>query len=197
MFFFADYEGFRRVYHQVLFATLPTTAELTGDFSAYNISLKDPLTGSALPGKRIPISQISPFASTVFAALPTPNLSDNSNNYLSAPADTTNGNKGDFRYDYFVSQKVSLFARYSQGNTNIFNPAPIPGIAGGNSNGNVYIYNKQGVLGSTWTVSPTSVLEARLGVDYTQGKLRLHWVPRRPACCYRISPVIRRLRADC
>jgi Carboxypeptidase regulatory-like domain/TonB-dependent Receptor Plug Domain/TonB dependent receptor len=169
MFFFADYEGFRRVYHQVLFATVPTAAELGGDFSAYNVSLKNPLTGQAIAGNKIPVSQITPFASTVFAALPTPNVSGNSNNYLSNPADTTDGDKGDFRYDYFVNQKVSVFARYSQSNTNIFNPAAIPGIAGGNSNGNVFIYNKQGVLGSTWTVSPTSVLEARLGVDYTQG----------------------------
>ena len=93
MFFFADFEGFRRVYHQVLFATLPSAAELAGDFSAYNVSLKNPLTGSPLPGKRIPVPQISPFASAVFATLPTPNLSGNSNNYLSAPADTTTATK--------------------------------------------------------------------------------------------------------
>ncbi len=169
MFFFADYEGFRRVFHQVLFATLPTTAELAENFSAYNVSLKNPLTNQAVPGNIISPAQITPFAATVFAALPAANLPGNSNNYASAPADTTDGNKGDFRYDYFINQKVSVFARYSQGDTNIFNPASIPGIAGGNSNGNVFIYNKQGVLGSTWTVSPTAVLEARLGVDYTQG----------------------------
>ncbi|HEX4165116.1 MAG TPA: carboxypeptidase regulatory-like domain-containing protein [Bryobacteraceae bacterium] len=169
MFFFADYEGFRRVYHQVLFATVPTAAELSGDFSAYNVTLKNPLTGQAIPGNKIPTSQITPFASNVFAALPVPNLPGNSNNYLTNPADTTDGDKGDFRYDYFINQKVSFFARYSQSNTNIFNPAPIPGIAGGNSNGNVFINNKQGVLGATWTVNATSVLEARLGVDYTQG----------------------------
>ncbi len=169
MFFFADYEGFRRVYHQVLFATLPTAAELAGDFSAYKVSLRNPLTGQAIPSNKIPVSQITPFASTVFAALPAANLPGNSNNYATAPADTTDGNKGDFRYDYSVNQKISLFARYSQSDTKIFNPPAIPGIAGGNSNGNAYILNKQGVLGSTWTVSATSVLEARLGVDYTRG----------------------------
>ena len=82
---------------------------------------------------------ISPIAQAVIAALPTPNLPGTSNNYETAPADTTNYDKGDVRYDYFVNQKLSLFARYSQGNISIFSPANIPGAAGGNSNGNVYI----------------------------------------------------------
>ncbi len=169
MFFFADYEGFRRVFHQVLFATLPTQAQAGGDFSAYNVSLRNPLNGQPVPGNRIPASQITPFASMVLGSLPLPNLPGNSNNFLSNPADTTDGNKGDVRYDYFINQRVSLFARYSQSDTNIFNPPAIPGLVGGNSNGNVFINNKQGVLGATWTVNATSVLEARLGIDYTQG----------------------------
>ncbi len=168
MFFFGDYEGFRRVYHALLFATVPTTAEDQGNFSAYNVTLKNPLTGQAISGNAIPATMFTPLATTVLAALPAPNLLGNSNNLESAPADTTDYDKGDFRYDYFISQKLSLFARYSQSNVNIFSPSPIPGIAGGNSNGNVYIYNKQAVLGSTWTVNPNTVLEARLGVSYTR-----------------------------
>ena len=169
LFFFADYEGFRRVYHQVLFATMPSVGQAGGNFSSYQVNLKNPLSGQPISGNIVPASQITPFASTVLAALSPPNLPGNSNNYESAPADTTDGNKGDVRLDYFINQKISLFARYSQSDTNIFSPASIPGSAGGNSNGNVFIYNKQGVLGGTWTLSPTSVAEARLGIDYTQG----------------------------
>jgi Carboxypeptidase regulatory-like domain/TonB-dependent Receptor Plug Domain/TonB dependent receptor len=168
MFFFGDYEGFRRVYHQVLFATLPTMAQRSGNFSGVNVSFKNPLTGTPIPGNVIPASQITPFATTVLSALPQPTVSGNSNNYLSAPADTTNNDKGDFRYDYYIKERVSLFARYSQGEIDITSPPSIPGVAGGNANGNVFILTKQGVLGSTWTISPTSVLEARLGIDYTQ-----------------------------
>ena len=62
-----------------------------------------------------------------------------------------------------------MFARYSQGDVSIFSPANIPGADGGNANGNVHINNKQAVLGATWTINSTSVLEARLGADYTQG----------------------------
>ncbi len=164
MFFFVDYEGFRRVYHTPLFATLPTAAQDAGIFST---PVENPLTKVVYPaGTPIPIN---PLAQAVIANLPTPNLPGVSNNYETAPADTTDYNKGDARYDYFISQKLSVFARYSQDNTSIFSPANIPGPDGGNSNGNVYIRNKQGVLGATWTINPTSILEVRLGVIYTQG----------------------------
>jgi hypothetical protein len=164
MFFFVDYEGFRRVYHTPLFASLPTAAEDKGIFSS---AVENPITKVIYPaGTAIPIS---PLAQAVLASLPTPNLPGVSNNFETAPADTTNYDKGDFRYDYFINQKVSLFARYSQGNIGIFSPPNIPGPDGGNSNGNVYIRNKQGVLGGTWTINATSVLEARVGMDYTQG----------------------------
>ncbi|HZS54816.1 MAG TPA: TonB-dependent receptor, partial [Bryobacteraceae bacterium] len=168
MFFFGDYEGFRRVYHAVLFATVPTVAEDQGNFTGYSVSLRNPLTNQAIANNIIPSSMFTPLATNVLAALPAPNLPGNSNNFQSAPADTTQYDKGDFRYDYFISEKLSLFARYSQSDTSIFNPSPIPGIAGGNSNGNVYIFNKQAVSGATWTINPTSILEARLGISYTR-----------------------------
>ena len=164
MFFFVDYEGFRRVYHTPLFASLPTVAEKNGIFTT---AVQNPLTQAVYAaGTPVPIN---PLAQAVIAALPNPNLPGTSNNFETAPADTTNYDKGDARYDYFISQKVSLFGRYSQGNTSVFSPANIPGADGGNSNGNVYIQTKQGVVGTTWTINSSSVLEARLGVDYTRG----------------------------
>src|SRR5579871_606950 len=115
IFFFADYEGFRRVYHPVQFATVPTTAMLGGDFSAYGAAIANPLNGSIAPGGIIPKSQYSPIAASVLSALPTPNIATAaagapSNNYESSPADSIYNDKGDFRFDYFVNSKVSLFA---------------------------------------------------------------------------------------
>jgi hypothetical protein len=164
MFFFADYEGFRRVYHSPLFASLPAATEDQGIFP---VAVENPITRVIYPaGTPIPINAL---AQSVVSNLPAPNLPGTSNNYETAPADTTNYNKGDVRYDYFINQKVSMFARYSQGDISIFSPANIPGADGGNANGNVYINNKQGVIGATWTINSTSVLEARLGMDYTEG----------------------------
>lgn len=169
MFFFADYEGFRRVSHPLQFATVPLADMAQGNFSAYGVPIANPLTGAVAPNGVIPQSQYSPIASAVLAALPAPNLPGFSNNFESAPSDTITNDKGDFRYDYFISPRVTAFARYSQFDTSIFSPPNIPGPDGGNANGNVYVQTKQGVAGATWVINSSSVLEARLGIDYTRG----------------------------
>lgn len=164
-FLFADYEGFRRVFHPIQFATVPTVAMKQGNLGT---AVRNPITGILYP-KGIPQSAIIPFAQTVLSELPDPNLPGNSNNFESAPADTIYSDKGDIRYDEYFGQKVATFVRYSQNDERIFSPPAIPGPAGGNSNGNVYIRNKQLVPGVTWTMTPVSVLEFRLGMDYTEG----------------------------
>ena len=164
IFLFADYEGFRRVFHPIQFATVPTVAMKQGNLG---LAVRNPITGILYPNG-VPQSAIIPFAQTVLSELPDPNLPGNSNNFESAPADTIKSDKGDIRYDEYFGQKVATFVRYSQDDGRIFSPPAIPGPAGGNANGNVYIRNKQLVLGVTWTMSPTSVLEIRAGLDYTE-----------------------------
>jgi len=168
MFFFADYEGFRRVYHPLQFASLPTAAMDSGDFSAFGVPIMNPLTGTIYANGIIPASDFSALASAVLPTLPTPNLPGSANNFASSPADTISNEKGDFRYDAFLSSRLNLFSRYSQFDTRIFSPPNISGPAGGNANGSVTVRTKQAVVGTVWTISPSSVLEARLGVDYTE-----------------------------
>lgn len=165
-FFFADYEGFRRVSHNVMFATVPTDAMRSGNLG---IGVRNPITGTVYSNGVVPGAAITPFAQAVITALPSPNLPGTSNNYQSSPAATITNDKGDARYDQYFGQKVALFGRFSQSNTRIFSPPSIPGAAGGNANGNVYARNLQVVPGVTWTISPTSVLEARVGFNYTEG----------------------------
>jgi hypothetical protein len=164
-FFFADYEGFRRVAHPVQFATLPTAALQAGNLG---LPVRNPINGTVYNNGIVPASAITPFAQSVINALPKPNLPGTSNNYESSPADTVYNDKGDVRYDQYFGQKLALFGRYSQNNTRIFSPPAIPGPAGGNANGNVYVRNLQADPGVTWTISPTSVLEVRVGFDYTE-----------------------------
>ncbi len=166
LFVFADYEGFRRVYHPLQFASVPTVAMDNGDFSAYGLAITNPLTGAVYANGVIPSSAFGPLAKAL-TSLPAPNLPGLSNNYSSAPSDTIYSDKGDIRSDYYVTPKISIFGRYSQLNTRIFNPPNIPGPAGGNSNGNVYIQTYEGVGGFTWTANATSVLEFRLGGNYS------------------------------
>ena len=171
LFVFGDYEGFRRVYHPLQFATVPTLAMDHGDFSAYGLPIANPLTGVPAPNGIIPASQFGPIANAL-TYLPAPNLPGLSNNYESAPSDTIYNDKGDIRGDYYLSSKITVFARYSQLNTRIFSPPNIPGPSGGNANGNVYVQTYAGVGGVTWTASPTSILEFRLGGNYSHnGKL--------------------------
>jgi Carboxypeptidase regulatory-like domain/TonB dependent receptor/TonB-dependent Receptor Plug Domain len=165
IFVFGDYEGFRRVFHPVQFATVPTAAMKAGNFG---IPVRNPITGVLYSNGIVPASAITPFAQAVLSALPDPNLPGTANNFQSAPADPIYNDKGDIRYDETFGQKVTAFARYSQNDTRIFSPASIPGPAGGNANGNVYIRNKQLVPGVTWSLSPTSILEIRAGLDYTE-----------------------------
>jgi hypothetical protein len=169
MFFFADYEGFRRVYHPLQFATVPTATMDGGDLSSFNVPIENPLTGAVYANGKIPQTDFSALSLAVLQTLPAPNLPGSSNNLATSPADIISNDKGDFRYDAFLSSKVSLFSRYSQFDTRIFSPPSISGPAGGNANGNVHIRTKQAVVGTIWTVNPTSVLEVRLGVDYTEG----------------------------
>lgn len=171
LFVFGDYEGFRRVYHPLQFASVPTVAMDHGDFSAYGLAIANPLTGAVAPNGLIPASQFGPIGNAL-TYLPAPNLPGLSNNYESAPSDTIYNDKGDIRSDYYVNSKITVFGRYSQLNTRIFSPPNIPGPSGGNANGNVYIQTYEGVGGMTWTVSPTSILEVRFGGNYSHnGKL--------------------------
>src|SRR4051812_27617842 len=110
-FFFADYEGFRRVAHPVQFATVPTAAQKAG---ILGVPVRNPLTDARYPNGLVPASAITPFGQAVLAALPDPNLSTASgaaasNNYISSPAATIYNDKGDVRYDEYFGQKVSLF----------------------------------------------------------------------------------------
>src|SRR5690349_6295143 len=110
-FFFVDYEGFRRVFHPVLQATLPTAAQKAGNFG---VPIRNPLTGVIYANGIVPSSAITPFAQAVLAALPDPNQptalgAAASNNFISAPADTIYNDKGDVRYDESFGQKLSLF----------------------------------------------------------------------------------------
>ncbi len=62
-FFFIDYEGFRRVAHPTLFATIPTAAQKAGNLG---LAVVNPLTGARYNNGIVPASAITPFAQAVF-----------------------------------------------------------------------------------------------------------------------------------
>lgn len=165
LFFFADYEGLRRITRTLTFATLPTAAMKAGTLGT---PLKNPLTGKTYADGVIPSADQITLARVSLAALPDPNVAGNANNYQSLPRGSIYDDKGDARVDYYVNDKLSTFVRFSDRSSRIFSPPNIPGPSGGNANGPVYVKNWQLAPGATWILSPTSVLEIRVGIDYTE-----------------------------
>ncbi|MDX2153354.1 MAG: TonB-dependent receptor [Bryobacteraceae bacterium] len=164
-FFFANYEGFRRTSRTITFASIPTLDQRRGILS---VPVRNPYTGEVFNGT-VPAAQITPFAREVLNNLPAPNRPGLANNFESQPGFTQVSDKGDARYDHYFGSKLTAFVRYSHRLLNQFEPAAIPGLSGGDSNGDVRVLNQQIAYGSTYTISPTSLLEFRMGVSLTEG----------------------------
>jgi hypothetical protein len=191
LFFFADYEGTRQIVHAVNQATVPTAnqagtsalAIANGGYTFLNgnstetpgspVTLTNPITGQVYANGIVPFTDptISSFAKGVIAALPTPNVPGNpfSSNYVSLPADTIRDDKGDVRTDYTLSERTTLFARYSEHKGTIASPPSIQGPAGGNSNGTVNIFNRQIAGGVTHAFTQNSIIDARFAYTHTDG----------------------------
>ena len=169
LFLFADYEGLRRSQSQLTFATVPSMDQRKGILGT---AVMNPLTGEAYANGVVPASVILPSSQAILSALPAPNNPtsvNNANNFESLPKGTANDNKGDFRIDYYASDKLTAFTRYSHRVDEIFVPGNIPGPAGGNNNGNVHILNRQLDPGVTYVFNNTSSLDARLGFSWVEG----------------------------
>ena len=175
-FFFADYEGVRQIQTTVSTSSVPTVNQRNGLFylndnpsvAAGAIPLRDPISGRTFTGS-IPNAQWTLFARNVISALPTPTNSAQSNNYTINARGIINDDKGDIRVDHTFNQKLNVFGRYSQHAGYIFDPPGINGPAGGNSNGNTTITNKNIATGVTWAITPNKLLDVRFGWSENKG----------------------------
>src|SRR5581483_6928258 len=166
MFFFVDYEGWRRLQRALTFASVPTLAQRSGNFG---IPVKNPYTGQIYSSGVVPQTDLTTFGLKVFSQLPVPNLSGNTNNYSHLPPSTDNENKGDIRYDLYPTKKVTLFERYSY---NLYNQLAAPAVDGPSGQGAGIlsrVMNWQTATGLTWVTGPKSLLELRFGASLTEG----------------------------
>ncbi|HEY7190302.1 MAG TPA: TonB-dependent receptor [Vicinamibacterales bacterium] len=163
-FFFADYEGFRQNKKQPVFSTIPLAAQQQGIFA---IDIRDPRTGLVYPaGTPIPMTGL---ARAVMAGLPDPNVLGAANNYSLLQELTNDSDKAGGKIDLQISPALSAFGRFGWRNLNTEDQAPIPLPAGGGGNGNIYVRNKQLVLGTTYTANDHTLLETRFGWSNTEG----------------------------
>ena len=180
-FLFMDYEGLRQIFrNQVSTVTLPNAEQRAGTFllhrvdgSTAPIPLLNPITGTQYTGGTVPGTA---FAKAVLAALPTNTLQNGavnsgtiSNNYAASPRGTIQDDKADARVDHTFNAKWSIFGRYSEHRGTIFDPPTVLGRAGGNSNANVHLLNRQIAGGTTWVISANKLLDVRMAWTKNEG----------------------------
>jgi Carboxypeptidase regulatory-like domain len=177
LFWFGDYQGTSIDNPAPLISTVPSALARTGNFSSsYYGTIYDPntynpitTTRTPFPGNIIPANRMDPISQAFINLYPMPNLPGNVNNYEINPGAPYLGNQGDFRGDYDPSQKNQYFFRFSDGEVNSVSPQRFPGLAGGQSGGNVNIGYLGAALGQTHIFSPTVFNEFRLGFSYYGG----------------------------
>ena len=77
--------------------------------------------------------------------------------------------KYDAKLDYQINDKMTSFLRFSQRkDIQYFGPSD-PGPSGGDGNGFIHSIQQQAAAGYTWTVTPSSLFEARFGFDHVLG----------------------------
>lgn len=149
-FFFVNYEGLRLAQAHAQILTVPTPAEITGDFSMSRAKIYDPTTAvanpnynpsqpvgpsnypytrSQFPGNIIPSNRINPeLESFLLNYLPQPNMmvmssGADSNNYLDIRNENHYQNQGTVRVDHIFSNNDTAMARYSLGAEYGFSPS--------------------------------------------------------------------------
>lgn len=187
LFFFGNYEGYRRRRSDPGVNTVPTMAMRNGDFSAIR-DIFDPFsvrpapgtasgyTRDPFPGRIIPGTRFDSITSRLIQAYPVPDSSALANNHTSILRNGLDWNQGDGRVDFNATDKDFVFGRYSRQDTLSSRPSTFPNavIPGFSSNpvglgseasfaGTSDLKAYHSVIGWTRTISPTWVMEAKMG----------------------------------
>lgn len=176
-FWMFNWEGLKTRQSEVNFATVPTQAELAGDFQGFN-PIYDPettvQTGVSASGAPIYTStqfscngqlnvicanRIDPAATAFAAALLPPITTFGPNDYLNTEETTINTYQLTARVDQKIGSKLNFFSRYSMMTSNQLFPYGIP--AQNTTELNMF---KNPMASLTYLISPTTVLDLKLGV---------------------------------
>lgn len=178
LFFFGAYQGYRQTNGQPIIATLPTDAELSGDFSAISAPIYDPLTNprqqfsyNGVPNV-IPPNRINPIAKSLiaFPIYGKPNTAGTMtpegpvNNFFSLSTAGGVNDQYTIRADQTLTSKQTTFERYTWWKSKNIDPKPFE------PNNNLYYIalapeaftTNQLVVGDTYVFNPTSVADVHL-----------------------------------
>ena len=116
LFFFGDYQTFRRDRPSELVRSVAPDAWRQGNFSGVAVTIRDPLTGLPFPGNQIPTNRFSPIARAVLAnqtLYPLPNRPGDSSNLVAPNSEKQRAYQGDAKVDANLSAKDRIFGRLS------------------------------------------------------------------------------------
>ena len=182
LFFFGTYEGLRQGSPGTNTSSLPTAQQRSGDFSntrngdgslavIYNpFSARPNPNGSGVvrdpfPDNRIPASLINPIAQNVLALYPQPNAPGDpftfTRNFNKSGKTITTNDRIDGRIDWAKSENWTMFGRF----TKAWQENVAPEFFGNGADTNFSDVNPrhQVVIGTTYTPSPSWVVNAVLG----------------------------------
>jgi hypothetical protein len=176
LFFFIDYQGSRDdTPTSIQTTSLFTAAERQGNFSQlltlgtpiqlYNpFSVTSAGTRAPFAGNIIPASLFSPAAAKILTSqyYPAPINSGLLNNYQYAQNTFINGDQGDVKIDYNISDKDRFYLRFSESRYDNPSINTLPLIYNSFSTTPTHT----GVMDWTRTISPSLVNEVRFGVNY-------------------------------
>lgn len=165
LFFFLGYQGtLIRSNPTQNFSFVPTPQMLTGDFSTIaspacnagkQITIKNPLTGTAFPDNQIPTSMFNASALKMLSYFPTPGDLACGKTYFGT-LQNQDEHQGIARVDYNLSTKQTMYLRYFV--THSLQPSPFDGkdpltetLAGAND------FVNSGVFGHTYVFSPDMI----------------------------------------
>jgi hypothetical protein len=180
LFWFGDYQGTRRNIGGSVITRVPTAAERAGDFSATGVNIFDPLSGAApanrtqFAGNRIPTARLSPQAVALLNKLiPLPNFTPASPdlpNYVGAGTVKFNEDLTNTRWDYYVTEKIHAFGRYSFADYRLTSPGVYGSLGGGigfqpgsTFAGESKTRNQSLASGFDYTLSPAWLTDFRFG----------------------------------
>lgn len=188
LFFFGNYEGYRRSVQRTFVNTVPTEGMRAGNFGDVR-DIFDPNTLRAAPGtassftrdpfpnRQIPVNRFDPVMSKLVAAYPLPQRAGLVNNHVTNPGEKQQWDQGDLRVDWNWNEKNMVFGRFSRQDTtttrpSTFAPVTLAGISGPVSLGNEDTFAGASALKAyhsvlNWvrTIQPTFVMEARMGFN--------------------------------
>jgi hypothetical protein len=112
-FYFLSVEGLWTRAAETRVSHVPTLQERAGDFSASDFVLRDPLTGAAFTGNRIPADRLDPAGAPVAALYPDPNRATPGQNLASSPEGSRSGLQVTLKTDHLAWRESPFFLRYS------------------------------------------------------------------------------------